>query len=284
MKRGSWELPAQAGGAASAGGNGGGRDAKVAKTGTLGAALQLDPKKGGAGTTLQLVLKLLEQLEARVRELENVVFDTLAMSKTSPIVEQGQSVLKQYAAAVKGDPNHKRGPPHLHVGMGMLAVLAAEALQSKDAAQRARGLALHALVVAAKTQQLEAVTAWLRSFRIADMHHQPKQAEKTGVVYHMVGEVGLPSTTGLEERENAMKDVADEEEGLLQWAETFVILDSEECIPRAGANLRNIGIQQLVTSMLCSQGGTRWAGKAPRGKLARRVNKLIQGTGEEEEK
>eukprot|EP00959_Pyramimonas_sp_CCMP1952_P099503 2080046-Pyramimonas_sp.AAC.1 len=33
------------------------------------------------------------------------------------------------------------------------------------------------------------------------MHHQPNQAEKTRVVYHMVGEVGLPSKTGLEERE-----------------------------------------------------------------------------------
>ncbi|CAK0850046.1 unnamed protein product [Prorocentrum cordatum] len=284
MKRGSWELPAHGSGPASNGGNGGERAAKEArKEGTLGAALQLEQKKGGAGTTLQLVLKLLEQLEARVRELENAVFDTAAMSKASPIVEQGQSVLKTYAAVVKGNPKHKHGPPHLHVGMGMLAALAAEAMQSRDAAQRARGLALHALVVAAKDQPLEHVTAWLRSFRIADMHHQPNQDAKTRVVYHMVGEVGLPSTTGLEEREQTLKAVADEEEGVAQWAQTYVILDSDECIPRAGGNLRSIGVQQLVTSMLCSAGGTRWAGKAPRGKLARRVNKLVQGKGEEED-
>ncbi|CAK0852123.1 unnamed protein product [Prorocentrum cordatum] len=135
MKRGSWELPAPGSGPVSDGGGGGERAAKEPRRGTLGAAIQLEEKKGGLGSTTQLVLKLLEQLGARVRELENEVFDTLTMSKASPIVEQGQSVLKQYAAAVKGGPNHKRGPPHLHAGMAMLAALVGKAMQSKGAAR-----------------------------------------------------------------------------------------------------------------------------------------------------
>ena len=38
-------------------------------------------------------------------------------------------------------------------------------------------------------------------------------------------------------------------------------------------------VQQLVTATLCAAGATRWAGKAPRGKLARRANKILKAKG-----
>ena len=45
----------------------------------------------------------------------------------------------------------------------------------------------------------------------------------------------LPRTDGLEQREEALTDVAEDEEGFFTWAETFAAWDSHGRVPRAGA-------------------------------------------------
>ena len=65
--------------------------------------------------TFQLVLRMLDQLEARVRELEGILIDTLQMKATALPVLAAKTGGVAYAQQLKDNPGQDHGPPQLQV-------------------------------------------------------------------------------------------------------------------------------------------------------------------------
>lgn len=117
----------------------------------------------GSGGDLRTALRLVDQLDARVRELEGAMFETVAMPMDHPIIAAAKEASSAYAAAVKGRPQHEWGSPHVHVAAALLE--AAADVAPPDPAAIPRLVALKCLVVAMAEQRIDEVGGWIRSFR-----------------------------------------------------------------------------------------------------------------------
>ena len=70
------------------------------------------------------MLRIIEQIETRVREMENVVMTTAFVPAEHPLIAANQLALSNYAKAVKGRRGqHTAGSPHLHVAAAVFGAI-----------------------------------------------------------------------------------------------------------------------------------------------------------------
>ena len=96
------------------------------------------------------------------------------------------------------------------------------------------------------------------------------------MAYGNKGSIRIVPTNLLEQEEAAVAAARDEAAmgaWAARWVNCWPAQGEFEPEPGAEASGRVAGVQQFLTSVLCAAGGTRWAGKAPRGQLARKLNK-----------
>ena len=186
-----------------------------------------------------------------------------------------------HAVAVKGNTKHQRGPPHLRVAVAFLETLAVEARGATDPALKCKSLSLVALVVSIKTQTIEQVVSWLRSFRVADMPFEPgHKMPKVRVVYGIKGSLRVIPKSMLEQEEAAVAAARDEA-AMGSWAKKWVNCWPElgEFVPVPGVEAagRVAEVQQFLTSVLRAVGGQDIH------RLARRLCKRADNKSEDEE-
>ena len=120
---------------------------------------------------------------------------------------------------------------------------------------------------------------------MADMWKAEGKVQQSRIAFHLQGQFTIPPLGELES-EKARYASCQSEEQFQAWAQRWVQTDPAtfEDIPRPGLEVgRVVTVQQLMISVLSLQGGTRYAGKAPRGKLARKLHRKGKGKGGEEE-
>ena len=209
------------------------------------------------------LLRIIEQIETRVREMENVTMTTGFVPAAHPLVAANQLALSNYAKAVKGRRGqHTAGSPHLHVAAAVFGAIHAHGVpEAADAGARRRFLAfkfLYEKVIC--TQSKEEMSIWVRSFRVASMFHREGTQARARVNYALRGSIRVPSNP----------DAAEE-----------VLCHTEGGEPEAevGVEGRTISIEALITTMLCVNGGERAAGRAPQGVPAQRITARLKRLG-----
>jgi len=239
----------------------------------VGEALEVIQKSAGQvkdeGDTWEITLKLVEQLEARVRELEGAVFDGVMEAADKERVVNSKAAAKAYADAVAKSPKeHGLGPPHVHQMAACMAILANKSHEGLDPAVSAKLLALQCLNVILDRQSLSEACSWVKSFRVTDLNEKGKHAGKVRVVWHLRGEVRLPPVKHVQGILDKVTRAAGDKDKIYQVAEEHVVSSNVDVPAAAEAEGKIVGIQALLTSFLAQEGAIRFDSKAPRGGLA----------------
>jgi len=174
----------------------------------------------------------------------------LMMPKNKSTIDVGHTAGKQYAVAVKGKPGHTHGTPQFHVILEVLEDAIAQAALLGDEANLGRIEVLKDLNLLCQQQTQEEMGAWMRCFCISDCFEKPSKTPMSRIRFALKGRAN--THTAAEERER--------EE---------LTLEVEQVVPDAAnpAGKAN-SIEAILAYVLCQQGATRVAGRAPRGDRA----------------
>ena len=141
---------------------------------------------------------------------------------------------------------------------------------------KARVLAVWSLAFVVSKQGMDQAGYWARSFRVARTFKKPNQEQKSRVVHSFKGHARLPRA----DEGAALLAAWDSGSPTEKEALAAKVLEVVEGVPEAAeAPGKAIEVQLLLTSTLCCLGGTRFAGRAPRGGMAYKLNKHLQGPG-----
>jgi hypothetical protein len=279
----SWKRPESSRGQAS---GGQGPPIKVPKFGDVMAIAEAPQQQGKKGEkqahqpALTIALQLIDQLEARLREVEGILFDTVRIAGEDARVMAGREALKVYAKMVT-DNTADHGPPHAHIFAAVLGTITSEKVEETSIATRAFSLRmLRALLL---QQELPEVTAWVRSFRISDLFQKQGDHLMARMQWNLRGSIRVPPTSDLPRlmaEANAAEAAGQE---ALQQMAMKVVGELVEGIPTPAegneARGKVVQVQALLTSYLCATGGSRFMGKAPRGGLSYKLHQNIKGKG-----
>ena len=259
----------------------GGEDKRSRTLGeAAGRAKSKDQQRAGKGdeALFNMVVRLLDQLEARVRELEGVAIINTKGSTEHPEVREAKAAGGNYAEAVKGNRDHDLGGPRAHIALAFLLEMTKKELPAgADLGLKQRMAVLAALASFAASQALDKVEGWIHMFRVSDMFQKTAQAKMTRVAFCLKGTILLPKGVDL-----AVK-WAGAEVPIPQDRFSAVVVEGLSGQPEAAQGDGRVAqVQDLLTSVMASVGYTRLAGKAPRGKLAYKVHRALLGKVEDE--
>ena len=145
-------------------------------------------------------------------------------------------------------------------------------LNQADMGFKQRVVAMGALASFTSNQELQKVEAWIHSFRVTDMFQKAQQAPMARVAFCLEGTILLPK--GMEWYQEAEKAAFPFGKQLVD----VVVVEGLAGAPEAAEGQgRVVKVQDLLTSVLACTGYTRLVGKAPRGKLAYKVNRALRG-------
>ena len=230
-----------------------------------------------ATDVLAVVLQLIEQMEARIRELEGAVFDSVMEEGTKPRAVAAVTTAKTYSTAVAKSPKeHGLGPPHIHQFAAYLGAVVQTKHQGLDPAVSAKLFCLQCLQACLVCQDLSQALAWVKSFRVSSLNEKGKHAGKVRVVYRLKGMVCLPTKDQLQPMLAKMAEAGEDKEARKDVAEQLVVVTDTDVpaaanMAGAGAHMaggRAVEVQALLTSFLAQQGAVRFDSKPPRGGLA----------------
>ena len=225
-------------------------------------------KGKGKGCSV-LTTKLVLQLDARLREVESVVTTTSVLPAGNAAAASGKLAGQQYAQAVRDQPDHNLGSPHLHVFSGLLDGISASPPPT-DAGAAVRWCAIKGLQRLLDRQDVTDASKWVRACRVTDMFAKKGVQPRSRVVLAFQGTVALPSA---ERVARALQVLGDNNAtGEEVSAELGAILVDVEGVPESPVG-KGVAVERLVTTCLCMLGGERTSGRAPTGALAYRLRR-----------
>ena len=220
------------------------------------------------------------QLENRVRELEGINLITLRLREGDALAVAGKQAGVAYGKAVRSNPKHSLGPPHVHIWAAVMDKIVEADVSKMDEGIVARVLALRALKVLMNKQDIEGVANWVSSFRVSPMYAGKGEDKHMRMTYHLKGKAGLPMGDVKQKLTDLAKAEQEGEQGMTvahnmatQWVE---LIDG---LPVGNGKVKRVDVQAVFTAVACSLGATRYVGKAPRGGAAYKLMKLAPSNG-----
>ena len=217
---------------------------------------------GGELSNRNLAIALL-QLEARLRDVENISMITLTAREDLPLHCGSTRGAITFDAAVRAG-TADLPPPHLQcAGSGLKEQILAGISDTADEGVHMRyEIALDLLCLMVRLTPPEA-NALVRTFRTAPLYRRENQPPRARIVYAIKGLASLKA--GAKARNLATLAAArlpgfswnDRELQTMVW-------DNTTALP-SDPVARQIDIEAAVTAWLCSAGATRTASRAPRG-------------------
>ena len=129
----------------------------------------------------------LEQLEARVKELEHIDIETVCLGN-HPAIDAKTLRLRSYASNGKGKKDHTFGSPHLRVGNVVVIEVLKKGVAGGMKATRVE--ALKALRETLDKATLDEVGRWLKRMRVSKLYKEDHEYRWT---YVLQGDVTVPN-------------------------------------------------------------------------------------------
>ena len=222
--------------------------------------------------------RALLQLDSRQRTVEHILFDAVLMPSQHPAVVAGEEALTMYNARTQLSPaGHGLGGSEGVVGGAFLNGMCRQALPdgSDDGIQaRMAGVAMLCKYFQDKTPITIGRT--IKHFTVVQL-----QGDRVGtalVIFHLQGRISLPTTpqdlqTAKLAVDSAFSSSTAELDAMIGRAFSN---DYGEILP---AGDRSISLNKMLLAVLCSTGGVRPDGRAPRGGAFRNFKGKGKGRG-----
>jgi len=246
--------------------------------GVDGGAAQGHPGRSASTSELNLLRRIVLQLEARIRVLEAIAFITIKMNPDHPAVVAALAAKEAYFAAAKIDPqNHGQGAPHGLTAAAFLRALATTPLPSGlDAATKGRFAAIFLMTAQLLRLPFENVFCYCDHFQVATVPIEGGR-HMALVQFCFAGTLSLPDPAQLD----AVIATIEQAYKAGEWGPVIASADLcftyEDGIPY-GSGARAHEINRVLTTVLCSAGGVK-ATKAPRGGAAKALANKGKGKG-----
>ena len=243
-----------------------------------GGGAQAHPGRSASQSELNLLRRIVLQLEARIRVLEAIAFITVKMNPDHPAVVAALAAKEAYFAAASVDPqNHGQGAPHGLTAAAFLRALATTPLpQGLDAATRGRFAAIFLMTAQLLRLPFENVFCYCDHFQVVTV---PIDGGKhmALVQFSFSGTLSLPDPSQLD----AVIAIIEKAYKVGEWQPVISSADMcftyEDGIPY-GSGARSHEINRVLTTVLCTAGGVK-ATKAPRGGAAKALATKGKGKG-----
>ena len=217
------------------------------------------------------MVKLVETLEARIRELEACAFSTGMIAEEAPLIRASKHVLAWYLGEIKGqEKTHKLGSPHLHLAVAGLEALTADEAFNRpiDAPIVVRMVALKLLHFVMCTLEPAVAAGFIMHYRVSDTFTKPGEKTIARVSWAFQGHLTLPNEAEAGAVLAAFR--ADDEQQLQMMAASCFVIEDDLCY---AAGPRAIPLDRVFRTVLCNSGGTMMTGKAPPGGQVRKIGK-----------
>ena len=219
----------------------------------------------------QDVKKLLTQVEARTRGLENVNYQAVFMPVEHEAVVEGLAAQKAYYAATELNPSgHGLGGPEGMTALGFLKGLClSHPMPQLDPGIQARLACTLLLYASLRELEVNQVGFTVPHFQIGILDGARKGSAI--VVYSIKGRMTLPSTEDLVLVQAAAGEAANQLSDLSPLAKLAVksfAFDYGEILPRAAPGHE---ADRILLGVVCACGASRSPGRAPPSAQAKRV-------------
>jgi len=164
--------------------------AKAASPSTAASVAAAATVGSGPASTDKAMLKLVEQMEARIRDLEALAYFTSAIPKVHGLVVGAEEGVAFYLTAIKDDPT--LGAPHVFVAVRSLQKFLA-AVNTTDEALACKLAAVALLVAHMQQADPEDLQSWVRFYRVSKMFHETGTTERARIQFKFDGTITLPN-------------------------------------------------------------------------------------------
>jgi len=234
-----------------------------------GAALGVAVDAGTVGAAkLKILIALISQLEARIRDLEQAAYTVLSQKADAPAPRKAIQVGKRYSAVVKVNPKgHGLGSPLPPIALAYMQGIVEQALPplaGEDVV--VRRFALIAFTKWLGTVSPDTVEEVVKHFVCVEAYKE--NMAKT--VICIKGEIALPVAAAIPEWVAAEEAAKGGDDTALK-ALCASVLVIEDGLPRAPPKTRVYEIVRIPKTVVCQTGGTCPHGRAPPGPLVRKL-------------
>ena len=230
--------------------------AKAASPSTAVSAAAAGAVGSGPATQDKALLKLVEQMEARIRDLEALAYFTAAVPKVHGLVVGAEEGVAFYLSVIKDDPT--LGAPHVFVAVRALQKYMAT-VTTTDEALTCKLAAVALLVANMQQADSDELASWVRFFRVSKMFHETGTVEKARIQFKFDGAITLPNP-----QQAAQVLEAFRQKDLVAISKLAAMCyEMIEGEPTAVG--RPAPIDKVLRSIVCMSGGEMKAGRAPRG-------------------
>jgi len=246
---------------------------------TLGtSAATAAPAAGASSGRIAATERALLQLDSRQRTVEHILFDAVLLPSLHPAVVAADEALAMWTARTQLNPTgHGLGGSEGVVGGAFLNGMCKQALPdgSDDGIQsRLAGVAM--LCKYFQDKQPIIIGQTIKHFVV--VHLQGDRVGQALVVFYLQGRMSLPTTpedlrTAKLAVESAFANNTVELDAMIGRAFS---VDYGEVLP---AGDRSIALNKMLLAVLCSTGGVRPEGRAPRGGAFRNFKGKGKGRG-----
>jgi hypothetical protein len=240
-------------------------------------------KGGRTASTAQWnsMVKLVAQMEARIRDLEAATLDTMFCKANHPVAISSLRAGQQYAEDVRrrkaeGEDGSGAGPPHLRISTAAWAALANTQLPNgADMGLKMRAAATMMMAFAYDCQTAEQVACSLKHFRLRELYVRDGEEPRVVMAFKFEGEMGLPDAGDVDAIIAEMRST-DKARKLsvinahMDWVDGF---------PESVHAKKRIFVQRLFLSMMAALGGSKTMGRAPQAYAVKQLGKGGKGKG-----
>jgi len=155
--------------------------------------------------SLKMITRAINQIEARLRDLEHAVFTTLFLEVAHPVATASLAAGKRHAEMVtkskeEGRDGSEFGPPHLIIAADSLSALADMKLpQGADAGVHVRQVALKVLADQLDRAPADAAAPIPKHWRMRQLYIRDKAEPRVALAIHLEGTLTLPPPERLDE-------------------------------------------------------------------------------------
>ena len=238
-------------------------------------ATEAEAKGGGKGVVNnKVVMAILVQLDARLRDLEALAYTVAIMGASHQAAAGGLHVADGYRRAVKAKPKtHGLGSATPLVALAFLSGVVEAGLtaaQREDPAVFARYLAITMLTAFLRKVPAGQVEAIIRHFFVVEAYVE----DTVKVIFHIEGTMTIPVSieeTAAVEKAIAEAEAEGKDDAVVRAAAQYFSYEDLTCTGPPGR--KAYALSKILRTLLCSTGARVPSSRPPPGPLIRKIRR-----------